>query len=318
MRSKPKLLDAPTPDAQMREQFLRLQERVRLLEAVIDYFPGGIILTDENLNVVVCNQQQRQLLDYPSTLFEACNPALRELFHFNAARGEYGPGDVQEIVANKLELVSRREPHVFERTKPNGRIVEIRGTPLPGGGFVTSYIDVTENRQNQSLIAELALRDSLTGLANRNLLKQRIEQEIARARRGEGFAIHYIDLDHFKPINDQYGDAAGDLVLVEIANRLRTLIRETDTAARIGGDEFVIVQTAVSLTDIAAGFASRLGKALAQPIDINGIRLNVGASIGVVLSGQSPLDMDELLRRADAALYDCKRQGRNQFQIAQQ
>jgi PAS domain-containing protein len=123
-----------------------LQERVNMLEAVIDNFPGGILLTDKNLEVVLCNQQQRQLLQYPASLFEDGNPTLRELFHFNAARGEYGPGDVNEIVGQKMDLVRQRVAHVFERVRPNGRVIEIRGTPLAAGGFVSSYTDVTENR----------------------------------------------------------------------------------------------------------------------------------------------------------------------------
>lgn len=87
---------------------------------------------------MVCNRQQRELLDYPDTLLKDGNPTLRELFHFNAARGEYGPGDIQELVAAKMELVRKREPHVFERTRPNDRIAEIRGVPLSDGGFVTA------------------------------------------------------------------------------------------------------------------------------------------------------------------------------------
>ena len=128
MASKLKLVGGDMAVNRQQQQLLQLQERVRLLEAVIDNFPGGILLTDENLNVVVCNRQQRALLEYPDTLFTDSNPTLRELFHFNAARGEYGPGDIQDLVAAKMELVRRREPHVFERTRPNGRIVEIRGS----------------------------------------------------------------------------------------------------------------------------------------------------------------------------------------------
>ena len=171
-------------------------------------------------------------------LFDGQNPSLRVLFHFNAARGEYGPGEVAEIVASKMELVRRREAHAYERRRPNGQIIEIRGVPLASGGFVTSYNDVSENRKHQALIADLALTDPLTGLANRRLLREHFQQAIARAKRGEGFAVHYIDLDRFKPINDTYGHDAGDAVLSEVANRLRSTIRDTDTVARIGGDEF--------------------------------------------------------------------------------
>lgn len=308
------MVGAPV-DTALEEEIVRLEERVRLLEAVIDHFPGGILLTDRNLAVVLCNRQQRELLDYPDTLFEDGNPTLRELFHFNAARGEYGPGEIKDIVAAKMELVRKREPHVFERTRPNGRVVEIRGVPLPGGGFVTSYVDVTENRRAQATIAELALTDSLTGLANRNLLKERVSQAIARAPRGNGFALHYIDLDSFKPINDRHGHEAGDQVLAAIGRRLTQSVRQTDTVARIGGDEFVVLQSDVADAGDAAELAWRLSEAIGEPIPLDCGNQNVGASIGIVLWDTSAADMDELLRRADAALYDCKRAGKNQFRM---
>ena len=298
-------------------ELLQLRERVLLLEAVIDNFPGGILLTDKNLNVVVCNRQQRNLLDYPDTLFEDNNPTLRELFHFNAARGEYGPGDVQELVSAKMELVRRREPHIFERTRPNGRIVEIRGAPLSRGGFVTSYVDVTEHRKNQQLIAELALKDPLTGLANRNLLKERIDQALARARRGEGFAIHYIDLDRFKPINDQHGHEAGDRVLIEVARRLQAAVREVDTVARVGGDEFVVLQSNARSSAAAGELAVRLMELFKPTIAIKGIAHAVGASIGVAVSDIAAGSMDEMLRRADAALYVSKNGGRGRYAVHQ-
>ncbi len=294
-----------------------LEERIKLLEAVIDNFPGGIILTDKDLNVVVCNRQQRALLEYPDSLFDGQNPSLRELFHFNAARGEYGPGEVTEIVASKMELVRRREAHAYERRRPNGQIIEIRGVPLASGGFVTSYNDVSENRKHQALIADLALTDPLTGLANRRLLREHFQQAIARAKRGEGFAVHYIDLDRFKPINDTYGHDAGDAVLSEVANRLRSTIRDTDTVARIGGDEFVILQSKAKTQRSARDMADRIRTIIAKPILFKDKPLLVGASIGIALSGRTLNDMDELLRRADAALYHSKQSGRNRVSFYQ-
>lgn len=309
------MVGAPIDIETLEEEIGTLKERVRLLEAVIDHFPGGILLTDRSLAVVLCNRQQRELLDYPDTLFEDGNPTLRELFHFNAARGEYGPGDIKDIVAAKMELVRKREPHVFERTRPNGRVIEIRGMPLPGGGFVTSYTDVTDNRRAQATIAELALTDALTGLANRNLLKERVGQAMARAERGAGFALHYIDLDSFKPINDKHGHEAGDQVLTTVGERLRNNVRLTDTVARIGGDEFVILQCDVNEAGDAAEMAWRIAAAINEPIALDCGAQKVGASIGIVTWDETVSDMDELLRRADQALYECKRSGKNQFRL---
>jgi len=122
-----------------------LKNQAQLFSAMIDYFPGGVVLTDNKLQVLICNTRLREMLEYPPELFAYGYPNLRELFRFNATRGEYGPGDIDTIVNQKLELVAKGEAHVFERVRPNGRTIEVRGLPLPGGGFVTSYTDVTES-----------------------------------------------------------------------------------------------------------------------------------------------------------------------------
>jgi PAS domain-containing protein len=132
-----------------------LRERLRLLEAVIENFPGGISLFDRDLNMVLCNEQQRKLLDYPDELFANGYPSLETLFRFNAGRGEYGPGDPEDHVARRMALARLGKPHAYERTRPNGTTVEVRGIPLAEGGFVTAYFDVTEQRADQQLVASL-------------------------------------------------------------------------------------------------------------------------------------------------------------------
>ena len=128
---------------------LVLKDQAELFSALVDYFPGGIILTDKNLQILICNTRLREMLEYPRELFADGYPSLLELFRFNAARGEYGPGDVDQIVNEKLELVAKGEAHSYERLRPNGRLIEVRGLPLPKGGFVTTYTDVTDRLQRQ-------------------------------------------------------------------------------------------------------------------------------------------------------------------------
>ena len=103
-----------------------LRERVRLLEAVLENFPGGICVFDADLDMVLCNGRLRQMLDYPDTLFSAGYPSMEELFRFNARRGEYGPGDPEEQVSQRMRRARQRKAHVFERTRPNGTVVEVR------------------------------------------------------------------------------------------------------------------------------------------------------------------------------------------------
>ena len=292
-----------------------LRSRHRMLEAVIDHFPGGILLTGRDLRVVLCNTQQRELLEFPEEMFTVGSPSLGELFRFNALRGEYGPGDINSIVAGKLEQVSRRIPHVFERTRPNGSVLEVRGSPLPEGGFVTTYLDVTEQRRNQALIAKLAQYDMLTGLPNRNLLLERLEQALARVRRGEEIAVHFLDLDRFKAVNDSYGHEAGDKLLKAAGERLLTCVRETDTVARFGGDEFVVLQTNIGDAQDAEIIARRMIAAMSQTFELGVHRFDIGASAGIALAPGHGLTSDELLSRADQALYACKRSGRGRYRV---
>ena len=234
-------------------------EQSRLLSALTESFPGGICLFDKDLRMVLCNAEQKRLLDYPDELFASQWPTLEQIFRFNAERGEYGPGEVEEHVSNRMAIVAQRRPHIVERTRPNGTVLEIRGTPLEGGGFVTTYLDVTEQRRAQALAVHLAHHDAMTGLANRMLFMDRLRQSMARAKRGHRMAVLYIDLDRFKPVNDRLGHAAGDAVLKRVAERLRSVVRETDTVARLGGDEFVVIQcgTASTLAEPSSRVASK-------------------------------------------------------------
>ena len=169
-------------------------------------------------------------------------------------------------------------------------------------------------KANQRL-RELALQDPLTGLANRNALQHYLDQALQRSQRGhELLAVMLIDLDGFKPINDQHGHAFGDLVLAEVAQRLRHYLREVDMPARLGGDEFVAVCERVQSAEHAQDLAKRLLDGLDTPMYIEGRMVRVGASIGIALSyGQA--DATSLIRRADAAMYQAKAEGRNRVRL---
>jgi len=290
-----------------------MRERMRLLEAVIDNFPGGISLFDSNLEMVVCNAKQKIMLEYPPELFAGGNPSMETLFRFNARRGEYGPGDVEEHVARRIALVRECKPHVYERTRPNGMILEIRGVPVEGGGFVTTYFDVTEQRRNVELIAHMAHHDALTDLPNRMLFSDRLHTAIALAKRSGLMAVHYLDVDNFKPVNDNLGHKAGDQLLVGIADRLRKAVRENDTVARLGGDEFAIVQTGINRSSDAAVLARRVVGELSTPFNVIGHDVKVGVSIGIALAPIDGTTVDDVLVKADTALYKSKAGGRGRF-----
>jgi len=326
-------------DAEEREQGLigviaditerkRAEEKLALhdnmMTAIIENFPGGVSMIDSNMHLIAYNTQFKRLLDLPDSLFEKAALHLEDLFRFNAQRGEYGPGDIDRQVAERVERAGNFQPHKFERVRPNGRVLEIHGEPVPGGGFVTIYLDVTERRQMEEQVRQLAFYDPLTKLPNRRLLNDRLSQAIAAGKRSGCYgALLFLDLDNFKALNDTHGHGAGDLLLIEAARRLRKCVRETDTVARLGGDEFVIVVGDLDVdkaesTAQARIVAQKVSAALAEPYHLvlkqgteasAQIEHQCTASVGVVVFLHSEGSEGDFVKWADAAMYLAKEAG---------
>ena len=187
-----------------------------------------------------------------------------------------------------------------------GRLVEIEGI----------IIDITERKAAEVQLARLARTDGLTGLANRSTLTDRLHHAFAAAQRGAAaFAIHYIDLDHFKAVNDTLGHPVGDLLLCEVTARLRDCTRESDLVARLSGDEFVVLQGEMGEPANAAALATKLQRELALPYKINGNDIRISASIGICPYSKDSASPDAMLVQADLALYRSKDEGRNQHRF---
>ena len=186
----------------------------------------------------------------------------------------------------------------------DGRLIEVEGI----------VIDVTERKAAEEQLARLARTDGLTGLANRATLVERLHQAHAAAQRGSvPFALHCLDLDHFKPVNDMFGHPGGDLLLREVALRLKNCTRETDVVARLGGDEFAVLQSEMAEPAAAGALAAKIRQELARPYMIDGNQVHASASIGIcpyIPGSESP---EEMIAQADLALYRSKEQGRNQY-----
>ena len=189
------------------------------------------------------------------------------------------------------------------------------GAPLDDGGFVTTYMDITERRRSEAKIAHMALHDALTGLANRVLLNEQLEQALTRVKRGDMVAVHLLDLDHFKNVNDTLGHPAGDKLLKEAADRLRALVRETDTIARMGGDEFAILQVAINQPADATALAHRVIESVSGPYELDGRQVVIGTSVGIAIGPVDGLASDQLMRNADLALYRAKDDGRGTYRF---
>ena len=304
----------------------KLRQQNSMLSAIIENFPGAISLFDANLRLVAHNAQFRHLMDLPDALFEKPGVGFEDIIRYNVARGEYGPGDPEQQFAAIVDRARNFTPHNVERVRPNGVALDIRGMPLPGGGFVTIYIDITERKQMEEQVRHLAFYDALTNLPNRRLLDDRLAQTMAASKRSGLYgALMFLDLDNFKPLNAAHGHVVGDLLLIEVAKRLKSCIREVDTVARFGGDEFVVMLSELNedkamSTRQTETVAEKIRVRLSEPYLLSVRREGQAAamvehlctvSIGISLFINHEASQDEILKWADAAMYQAKDAGRN-------
>ena len=187
----------------------------------------------------------------------------------------------------------------------NGRTLEFTVQPMENGGMVALVEDITERKIAEAKINHLARFDPLTGLPNRNVLRERMERALGEWRPDNMCAIHFVDLDQFKQVNDTLGHTRGDMLLQAVAERLRVAMRDADVICRFGGDEFVILQAPLASLDQGEALAASILEALAGTYDLDGHKVAVTASIGIAVANHR-IDPDQFLRNADLALYRAK------------
>jgi len=198
----------------------------------------------------------------------------------------------------------------------HGRSIRVVDQPMKGGGWVATFEDITEWQHAQDQISHMARHDALTNLPNRTLFREQLEKALRLAKRADQLAVLCLDLDHFKEINDTLGHPIGDALLREVARRLGECVTEHDTVARLGGDEFAIVQFCSNCEpSVVSALASQVVERIAAPYEIGGHQLVIGVSIGISLAPEDGKDPDELLQKADLALYRAKADGRGTYRF---
>jgi diguanylate cyclase (GGDEF)-like protein/PAS domain S-box-containing protein len=266
-------------------------------------------------------------LDYQVKYF---NPAAEEVFG-SSAEEVIGRSAVElQLLAKavttrllKMKAMVRRQgeyvfPMQIERDGSTrfyeGRITGIHDRLKRLAGFVLMLRDVTEHKQYEEEIRHLAYHDVLTGLPNRLLLGDRLSQILGQTERNPSQgALMILDLDNFKDINDTLGHNMGDLLLQAVSGRLKELVRKSDTVARMGGDEFVLLLPKILSLENAGAMARKIVKAFQQPFDCGGRTLQITPSIGISLFPEDGMDEETLMKKADIALYRAKEDGRNTF-----
>ncbi len=290
------------------------EEQLRLAASVFANSQEGILISDADNRIIDINPAFTRLTGYSREEALGRNPRLLSsgkqdrMFYTRMWESINSRGEWQGEVWNR-----RKSGEVYAELLS---IVAVKDAEGQLQHYVGAFSDITMLKQHEADLDRIAHYDVLTSVPNRRLLDDRMEQAIARARRhGKNLAICYLDLDGFKPINDQFGHEVGDSVLVEIAHRLQTVSRSDDTVARLGGDEFVLLWNDIGAESDCVQALERVLEKVSEPISVKGEPLAVSASIGVTLYPDDDVDSDSLLRHADHAMYSAKQLGKNRFQM---
>jgi diguanylate cyclase (GGDEF)-like protein len=291
--------------------------RIRNLQfdTAINNMSQGLCFFDAAHRLIVCNDRYVDMYDLPRDRVGPGTP-LTEIVDMRFEAGSFPAMSREDYLHWRTKVAVSADPTDSIVELRNGRTFKIRHRPMPDGGWVATHEDITEQRRSEVKIEYMAHHDALTDLANRVLLNERLEQALgSRIHREQMVAVHHLDLDQFKAVNDTFGHPVGDKLLRTVAERLRGLVRETDTIARTGGDEFVIVQAPITDPAQATSLAQDIIVLIGEPFDIDGHQAVVGTSIGIAVGPGDGLTPDKLLRNADLALYRAKGDGRGTFRF---
>lgn len=288
----------------------------KFLDLVIDNVPATIVVKDaRDFRYVLINRAGEEYYGLPRSemigrtayevlpkisadLVTALDRQLLEAYSapiVNEHTIETSGGDTRTSIATRLPILD-------EKGEPQYLLAVVN--------------DITEQRRAEARIVHMAHHDALTDLPNRVLLREILERELSHAQRGRRLAVHYLDLDHFKSVNDTLGHTVGDELIKAVTTRMRKCLRKSDTIARFGGDEFVIVQTEVERPLDAADLAQAVRAAVANmPFEVSGHQVVIDVSAGISLAPEDSCDPDELLKYADMALYGAKSDGRGTYRF---
>ncbi len=268
---------------------------------------------DADARLVFCNRRYIEMYGLsPDLATPGCT--LLDLLNYRLQARTFS-GNPDEYIAELMTKIAEGNTFADVATSGDGRAFSIVNKPFADGGWLATHEDVTERRCAEERIAHMAGHDALTDLPNRVLLRERLEHELKRVKRGENLAVLCLDLDHFKSINDTLGHPIGDELLKLVADRLRGCTREPDTIARLGGDEFAIIMTQMHQPVDAAALSRRVRESIIKPYQVDGHQIISDISIGISIAPIDGVEPDQLLKNADMALYGAKADGRGMYRF---
>ncbi|MDI5987291.1 EAL domain-containing protein [Halomonas sp. M4R5S39] len=292
------------------------RQHLQLAERILDASQEGIVITDAETRIEFVNPAFTRLTGYRLEEVVGRTPRVLSSGRQDAA---FYQGMWQALQADgywRGEIWNRRKDgQLYLEQLTITAITDDQGVTRR---YVGLFTDITQLRENEKRVRQLAYYDALTGLPNRRLLEDRLELAIRHAhRQDQCLAVIFIDLDHFKRVNDTLGHAVGDELLLRVAERLHHRLREDDTLARLGGDEFLVLLPELDGPDEVARVARRLIEAVSEPFELGGGEFRVGCSLGISLYPDDGATPEDLVRNADAAMHRAKQQGRNTYRLYQ-
>ena len=277
-------------------------------DAALNNMPHGLCMFNSDGRIVVSNQRLSQLMGL-SPNCELKGLSLRCLLENSVDAGLISDLDAQSVIERMDARLSGSDDAALVVDMQNGQVLEFTLQHMDNGGLVLLVEDITERKAAEAEKNHLARFDALTGLPNRTILRDRMERALSECRPDNMCAVHFIDLDQFKQVNDTLGHTRGDMLLEAVAERLKEATGDAGIIARFGGDEFVVLQSPMTSFDQGETLAKRMLNALGGTYDLDGHKAVVTASIGIAMA-RSQIDPDQFLRNADMALYRAKSDGR--------
>jgi len=289
-------------------QFFRRQSIQ--LDSTLNNLSQGVCMYDDRRRLILCNDRYAEMFRLPHELTTP-GTMLRQIFDHQVQLGLHPESGPDDYIRDMMAIVAAYEPASMVTEFADGRAMVTVFRPVPGGGFVATVEDVTEQKRVEKRIAHIAHHDPLTGMHNRAAFSDYLATTIDETLRvGGSFAILCLDLDRFKEVNDLYGHLVGDALLREVAQRLQA-VADGAFLARVGGDEFIVITVGEAQTVAVGQLAQQLRTALRGDIEVAGRHLRVGLSIGVAACPVDGADPETLLANADVALYRAKAEGRD-------
>jgi diguanylate cyclase (GGDEF)-like protein len=283
-----------------------LKQLNRRIDVALNNMTHGLCMFDADHRLILCNATYVEMYGLSSGQTQPGTALAR----IEAHRAAIGTGAIASPEETAAAAQTTQEHSAFTQELMDGRVIAVSQRPMADGGWVAVHEDITERRRAETKISHLARHDLLTNLPNRVLFREHLEDAFSKLQPGRGCAVLCLDLDRFKTVNDTLGHPVGDELLKVVAGRLLSAVQSSDMVARIGGDEFAIVQSAVERPEQCSELAARIVELIGRPYEVGGRYIDIGTSVGIAIAPNDGANPDQLLKSADMALYLAKSDGR--------